>query len=304
MAIGSDVYQRVTDQIVAAIEAGAGKWEMPWHVKACDGDSMPHNVTSKRHYRGVNTIALWSIGRVRGFGSSEWGTYKQWAEKGAQVRKGERSALVVFWKFDHVTSGNDGDSDGDGGTVHRRVLARGYNVFNADQVDGYAAVPRAPIVEPERDAAAEAWFSKLGGDVSHGGSRAFYVPSQDRIQMPPFAAFVAPVHYYSTLAHEFTHWTGHASRCDRSLRGRFGDDAYAAEELIAELGAAFVCATLRLDSEPRPDHAQYLQSWLRVLKGDKRAIFTASAKAQQAVDWMAAKAGAAPVVGDDLDMAA
>jgi antirestriction protein ArdC len=299
----NDIYQQVTDQIVAAIEAGAkGDWKMPWHVKASDGDGFPFNVASKRHYRGVNTIALWSIAKARGFTSGAWGTYKQWSERNCQVRKGEKSAHVVFWKFDRVTTeGDDGDAIG-----RERVFARGYSVFNGDQVDGYVAEPAALVVEPERDAYAESWFAAVGANVSHGGSRAFYMPSQDRIQMPPFASFVATGAYYATLAHEHVHWTGAKSRCDRDLTGRFGNESYAAEELVAELGAAFVCATLQLDSEPRPDHAEYVANWLRVLKNDKRAIFTAASKAQAAVDWMIARQPVSDEANDDteFDMAA
>lgn len=261
---------------------------------------MPYNVASSRHYRGVNTLALWSVAQARGYDCNAWGTYKQWAERGAQVRKGEHGALVVFWKFDGAAPV---DGDADGPAARRRVLARGYTVFNASQVDGYKADPAPAVIEQERDAAAEAWFAGLGANVSHGGNRAFYMPAWDRIQMPPFSAFSDRVAYYSTLAHECTHWTGHAKRCNRDMSGRFGNDAYAAEELVAELGAAFVCATLRLASEPRPDHASYIDTWLRVLRGDKRAVFTAASKAQAAMDWMLGQIGAA-VVPDDMREAA
>jgi antirestriction protein ArdC len=144
---------------------------------------------------------------------------------------------------------------------------------------------------PERIACSDAFFKAIAADVSHGGNRAYYAPATDQIQMPPFPAFDENVAYYSTLAHEHTHWTSHASRCDRQLGKRFGDMAYAAEELIAELGAAFTCAHLGLSTEPREDHAQYIHSWLKVLKADSRAIFTAASKAQQATDWMFSRAG-------------
>jgi antirestriction protein ArdC len=300
----ADIYQQVTDQIVAAIEAGAkGEWRMPWHVKAADGDPMPFNVVSKRHYRGVNVLALWSVAKSRGYTSNAWGTYKQWSEKGCQVRKGERCAYVVFWKFDRVTVKGEGEGEE---STRNRAMARGYFVFNADQVDGYVAQPAAPIIEPERNAYCEAWFKTLGGTVGHGGNRAYYSPSLDAIQIPAFASFVTPGHYYSTLAHEYTHWTSHKSRCDRQLGMRFGDEAYAAEELIAELGAAFTCALLQLDSEPRADHAEYVANWLRVLKGDKRAIFTAASKAQVAIDWLIARQPGEESAEelDEMDMAA
>ena len=144
---------------------------------------------------------------------------------------------------------------------------------------------------PERVERAEMFFQTIGANVQHGGNRAYYAPDSDHIQMPPFQAFVENVAYYSTLAHEHTHWTAQTSRCDRQLGKRFGDNAYAAEELIAELGAAFTCAHLGLSTEPREDHAQYINSWLKVLKADSRAIFTSASKAQQATDWMIQRAG-------------
>jgi antirestriction protein ArdC len=144
---------------------------------------------------------------------------------------------------------------------------------------------------PERIERAEMFFRTIGATLRHGGNRAFYAPDADYIQIPPFGAFKENVAYYSTLAHEHTHWTAKDNRCDRQLGKRFGDNGYAAEELIAELGAAFTCAHLGLSTEPREDHAQYINSWLKVLKADSRAIFTAASKAQQASDWMIARAG-------------
>jgi antirestriction protein ArdC len=168
-------------------------------------------------------------------------------------------------------------------------------VFNAAQVDGYTPKAEPELTLNERTANAEAFFAGVGADVGHGGNRAYYSPSSDHIQMPPFQAFDESVSYYSTLAHEHTHWTASAGRCDRQLGKRFGDNAYAAEELIAELGAAFTCAQLGLSTEPRADHAAYIESWLKVLKADKRAIFTAASKAQQACDWLVQRAEAGQV---------
>ena len=173
----------------------------------------------------------------------------------------------------------------------RLLFTRGYSVFNAGQVDGYTAKAEAETPLLERMEHAEAFFRSIGATVRHGGNQAFYSPASDHIQMPPFQAFNESVSYYSVLGHEHTHWTATAERCDRQLGKRFGDNAYAAEELIAELGAAFTCAHLGLSTEPREDHAQYIQSWLRVLKADKRAIFTAASKAQQACDWLIGRGG-------------
>jgi antirestriction protein ArdC len=280
-----DVYARVTSQIVNAIEQGVGNWRMPWHTSGRYAFS-PINTTSKKPYRGINTVCLWSAAQAKGYESGEWGTYKQWQDRTAQVRKGEKATLVVFWKF-----ASESNESQDGGeetqTAGSRLLfTRGYSVFNAAQVDGYTPTVEVNGTQLEKIAQAEAFFSGIGSDVRHGGNRAYYSPSTDHVQMPRFQAFEENTAYYSTLAHEHTHWTAKAGRCERQLGKRFGDNAYAAEELVAELGAAFVCAHLGLSTEPREDHAQYIQSWLRVLKADKRAIFTAASKAQQACDWL------------------
>ncbi len=287
----ADIYQRITDRIAAAIEAGAGTWQMPWHPGA-DGTAprLPVNAATGKSYRGINTVVLWATARAESYPSAVWATYRQWAKLGAQVRRGEQSSPVLFWKINGPDEGEDGGSTGGGGDGCRpRVFARGYSVFNAAQVDGYEAPALPALPEPERIGHAEAFFAALGADIRHGGNRACYVPSLDQVRMPPFPAFRDAVAYYATLAHEATHLTGHPSRCNRDLRGRFGEEAYAAEELVAELGAAFVCADLALTPEPRPDHAAYVASWLKVLRGDKRAIFTAAAKAQVAADWMHAR---------------
>jgi antirestriction protein ArdC len=286
-----DVYQTVTDRIVAMIERGAGEWRMPWHA-AHTGEpgspvAMPRNVTG-RAYRGVNVPLLWAAAEAFGYASPVWATYRQWQERGAQVHRGEKSTLVVFWKRIEVQTEAEGD-DGDGDT-ETRLIARGYAVFNAAQVDGYDPPPpaggAAKRPEPQRIEGAEAFFHNAGAIVRHGGNRAFYTTAGDYIQMPELRQFVAADRYYSTLAHEHVHWTGAAHRCAREFGRRFGDEAYAFEELVAELGAAFLCADLGLSNEPRPDHAAYLAGWLRVLKGDKRAIFTAASKAQAAADFL------------------
>ena len=186
----------------------------------------------------------------------------------------------MFWK----TFDRDEETDQPQENDRRRFMARGYSVFNAAQVDGYEA-PAAVILPPSvRIGCAENFFSSLGANIRHGGNRAYFQPSTDHIQMPPFEAFRDVVAYYATLSHEATHWTGVKSRLDRDMSGRFGSESYAAEELVAELGAAFLCGSLGLANEPRPDHAAYVASWLKILRGDNRAVFTAAAKAQQAAD--------------------
>jgi antirestriction protein ArdC len=285
-----DLHQSVTDRIVSMIERGAGEWRMPWHAApAADQGSpvaMPRNVTG-RAYRGINVPLLWAAADSFSYASPIWATYKQWQERGAQVRRDEKSTLIVFWKRIEVASdGGDGDDE-----TETRLIARGYAVFNLAQVDGYDPPPpaggAAERPKPQqRIEAVEAFFRNVGAIVRHGGNRAFYTTAGDYIQMPEFGQFVAADRYYSTLAHEHVHWTGAANRCAREFGKRFGAEAYAFEELVAELGAAFLCADLVLSNDPRPDHAAYIATWLRVLKNDKRAIFTAASKAQAAVDYL------------------
>src|SRR5438477_7281654 len=289
----ADVYERVTSQIVNAIESGVGSWRMPWHTSGRFAFS-PINATSKKPYRGINTLCLWAAAQAKGYERGEWGTYNQWQDRGAQVRKGEKATTVVFWKFANSSAETQ---DGEEHTAHgsRLLFTRGYSVFNASQVDGYAPKPDAGTPLEDRIERAEVFFSGIGARVTHQGNRAFYSPSDDSITLPPFAAFFTPTDYYSTRAHETGHWTASADRCNRELGKRFDDNAYSIEELIAELTAAFTLAHLGLSSEPRPDHAQYIASWLRVLKADKRAIFTAASKAQQAADFMIQQSQSAEV---------
>ncbi|HLO77405.1 MAG TPA: zincin-like metallopeptidase domain-containing protein [Magnetospirillum sp.] len=291
-----DIHQRVTDQIVAAIEAGAGEYRMPWNPRLCRGASVtiPHNPVGRYGYRGINVLMLWASQQAGGFGTAEWATYRQWASAGAQVRKGEAGTLTVFYKpFEGKAHGED-DAEGEA-RPQVRLFARAGFVFNAAQVDGYELRPTPPLPDIQRHAAAEALVKASGALIHHGGPRACYIPSRDEIHLPPPGAFRNPEAYYGTTFHELLHWTGHESRCARDLRNRFGSEAYAAEELVAELGAAFLCAELGIEPEPRPDHACYIESWLKVLENDSRAIFTAAAKASQAASILTGLAAPATV---------
>lgn len=277
-----NAYETITASIVAAIEANPGAWKRPW-VSDSGYAASPVNIASKRAYRGINTLQLWSASQLKGYTSADWGTYKQWSERGCQVRKGEKCTTVVFWKFfDKTRETEDGDEKC--GSI---PMARMYSVFNGAQCEGYS-VPDAPAVTEERIAHAEAFYRAQNVDIRHGGNRAYYTPAGDYIQMPTFAQFATPLDYYGTLAHEVTHWTG--PRLERDLKGRFGSESYAMEELVAEIGAAFALATIGLSATPREDHAAYVASWLRVIKSDSRAIFTAASKAQQACDWLVERA--------------
>jgi len=277
-----DIFQRVTDDIVSAIEAGAGTYRMPWNTSGGFINS-PINAASRKAYRGINVLILWATAQKMGYTSGTWATYKQWQEMGAQVRKGEKSAHVVFWKFFNI---EDRDDEAAERTSNRVPMARDYWVFNAGQVEGFKNPEETTISRGERIERAEKFFESLQIDIRPGGNIAYYDPNTDAVHMPAFEAFKEPLFYYSVLSHETTHWVGAEKRQNRDMTGRFGSESYAMEELVAELGAAFLCSELSLPTDPRKDHAPYIASWLKTLRSDKRAIFTAAAKAQEAVDWM------------------
>lgn len=284
-----ELYASVTAQVVRQIEQGAGEWRMPWASIAEVGQ--PVNATTKAAYRGGNSLVLSLVAQANAW-SGYWATYKQWASIGAQVRRGERGTHGVKWSVvDKVRKGDDGVETEDG----RRLVPYTFVVFNAAQVDGWQAPAATPRDTPGAIAHAEAFFASVGADVRMGGNRAAYAPVQDFIMLPTLAQFSSAVDFYATSAHEHAHWTGHASRLGRDLANRFGDDRYAAEELVAELSSAMTCAHLGLSAAPRVDHAQYLASWLRVLKADASALFTMASKAQAATDWLVAHASALPL---------
>lgn len=280
-----DLHQRITNQIIAAIETGAGDYQMPWNPKLCTGPAiaLPHNPVGHYAYHGINIVALWASQQHSAYATAEWATFKQWQAAGAQVRKGEKGTLSVFFK---ASGSGQQSTENDEQEPRRHFIAKAAFVFNAAQVDGF--IPSAPPEQTpiERHAAAETFIKASKASICHDSCQACYIPSKDEIHLPPDGAFNDAQGYYSVALHELVHWSGHASRCDRDLRNRFGSEAYAAEELIAELGAAFLCAELGISPEPRIDHARYIESWLRILKGDRRAIFTAAAKANQAVVYL------------------
>jgi antirestriction protein ArdC len=282
----ADVYSRVTAEIIAAIESGAGSWRAPWFHNGTD-IARPTNLASGKRYRGINTLALWVAGLAAGYGEGLWGTYKQWQAANAQVRKGERATTVVLWR--EITSSQQDDDHGDDDDGRRRMFARAFSVFNVAQVDGYER-PLTPVLpEDERLAHAEAFIANLGIKTVFGGPEACYRPSADTVFMPDFASFRDPASFYGVWLHENGHASGAKHRLDRDLSGRFGDAAYAAEECCVEILSGLVLADLGIAHHPRPDHAAYISSWLKVLKDDPRAIFTAASKAQQAADWMHAQ---------------
>jgi antirestriction protein ArdC len=299
-ATKQDVYQRVTDSIVTAIEQGAGQYRMPWVVRQDKGFS-PIRIATVKPYRGINTLVLWAQSQSKGYASALWGTYQQWQSLGGQVRKGEHGSPVVYWG---TYESKDTPEDEQDELSGRHLFCKGYTVFNHDQVDGCKLPKRFEprLSANERIERAESFFTGAGVQVREGGNRAYYRPdTPEAVYMPGFDQFPDRLDYYSTLAHETTHWTSHTSRCDRQLGKRFGDAAYAMEELIAELGSAYTMAGLELELTPRKDHAAYIHSWLRVLRSDKRAIFTAASQAQKAADWLAKRS---PVTAGLAEVAA
>jgi antirestriction protein ArdC len=283
-----DIHAEITGKLIAAIEADPGKPCMPWR-RSGKPLFMPENALTGNAYNGINIVSLWVSAETAGYTAPVWATYRQWSELGCQVRKGEKSSLVVFYK--EYESEPDPDNADDNG---KRRVARASYVFNASQVDGYA-LPGAP--EPlgpiERLEAVDRFIVATGARIEHGGDRAFYRPSTDHIQMPDEGLFCGTdtmtrsEGYYATVTHELTHWSGAKHRLARDMGKRFGDAAYAGEELVAEIASAFLCAELGItEGTPRADHAQYLAQWLTLMKSDSRAIFAASAKASEAVAYL------------------
>jgi len=292
-----DVHQEITNRIVNALET-AGEFRLPW-IKSKGGSfARPVNIASKKPYNGVNIVSLWVSAQANAYPSNVWGTYRQWQERGCQVRKGEKSSLIVFYKTIDFEQQNEQTGETEQG---ERMFARASWVFNAAQVDGFEIeieeLPDAPAFDPiER---AEHFTTATGARIEEGGDEACYISATDMIRIPERRRFTgtdttgAAEAFYSTLCHELVHWSGEAKRLDRDMTGRFGSEAYAMEELVAELGAAFLCGDLGITPQPREDHACYIRNWLTVLKGDKKAIFTAASKASEAANWLIAKEGAA-----------
>lgn len=278
-----DIYQAVTDRIIAELETGTAPWVKPWSGEA---DPFPRNASSQRYYKGINVLTLGIESAVRGYASNQWLTFRQALQHGGHVRKGETSTPVVYFE-PRVIEADDGDP------VNTKVvpMLKVFAVFNLDQTEGLAALKQPAVVHAGFDPVVEAdsLIERSGADVRHQGFRAFYSPASDLVYLPQKHNFADAGGYYATALHELTHWTGHGTRLDRQFGKRFGDSQYAMEELVAEIGAAFLSSHCRIDGQLQ--HANYINSWLSVLHRDKKAIFTAAAKAQQAADFLLAKAG-------------
>ena len=275
-----DLYQEVTDRIIEQLEQGVAPWVRPWRADARSG-GMPYNAISGKAYRGINVALLYS----NLYPETGWMTYKQASDVGANVRKGEKGSMIVFYK-PFVVRDRNAPVNADGEHPERTIpLLRAFHVFNLAQIENLPAkfLPQPDNrPEPERHATAESLMSRA--TVKHGGDRAFYAPAPDFIQLPDARSFADMGAYYGTALHELTHWTGHSARLSREYGKRFGDQAYAREELVAEMGAAFLCAHCGIAGKLQ--HPEYISNWLQVLKGDKRAVLIAASHAQKASDFV------------------
>lgn len=253
---------------------------MPWHRGGAFG--LPRNAHTGAEYHGQNIVTLWCMGLE--YPEPVWASYRQWAELGCQVRKGEKGSPIIYY--------STLDREDEDGKEKAVPFIKHSAVFNSAQVDGYEAPERPEMPPLERLEAVDEFVRRTGANVVEGGSQACYIPALDIIKMPEGRRFIDSAtstrteSYYSTLLHELTHASGHRSRLNRDMTGRFGSEAYAAEELVAELGAAFLCAKLSITPEPRADHSQYINSWLKALKNEKKFIFSASTQAQLAADYL------------------
>jgi antirestriction protein ArdC len=284
-----DLYGEVSTRIITELERGAAPWVKPW--AATPGQNVPQNAVTNRPYSGCNVILLW-LARNRGWSTPRFLTFKQAMEAGGHVSKGEHGTKVYFVKQLQVKKGEGDDAD-----TRLIPMLREYTVFNVEQCENLPeSVTRGRpmrVRNPDtRDALADQFLRSTRADIREGHGEAYYAPSKDFISMPAFEAFKGADHFYCTAFHELAHWTGHKSRLDRDLKNRFGSRDYAAEELVAELGAAFMCAEFGFDGDVR--HAGYIATWIELLKADKRAFFTACGKASKAVDYLRGLALAEP----------
>ena len=295
-----DLYATVTNQILAQLETGSAPWVKPWRATA--GRNVAANADTNRPYSGVNIVMLWSAMAC----NADWivprfVTFRQAQKLGGSVRAGQHGTKVYFVK---KMIGKPKAGEGEGEETKGRAFSflREYTVFNVAQCDGLPARCHAvedvkPRNADQRDGTIDDFVALTSCEIRSGGDRAFYVPSMDFVQMPNFQDFKSADHFYATEFHEMAHWTGSEKRLAREFGKRFGDNAYAAEELVAELCAAFLCAEFGLDGDLR--HAAYIKNWIALLKSDSKAFFTAASKAQQAADYLRAFALQDASSGDD-----
>ena len=286
------LYQEITDKIIAELEAGCAPWVQPWGSSGINAAlGLPKNAATRRRYSGINILVLWGAVAKRGFTGQRWLTFRQALALGGHVRQGEKGTMVLYAdRF--VPDGERARAEETGEEPEAIPFLKRFTVFNTDQcadlpADAGAAAPPPPehLILPQ----AEALIRATGADLRIGGDRAFYVPSADYIQVPPPSAYFEPINWHRTVFHELGHHSGHSSRLGRDLSGGFGSALYAKEELVAEMTSAFVCAALSI--VPTVRHADYLGSWLEVLREDNRAIIRAASAASKAADYLLAFRG-------------
>ncbi|NIJ63133.1 antirestriction protein ArdC [Sphingomonas leidyi] len=299
----ASLYDEVTGRIVAELEAGRFPWVQPWEAAAAV-PGLPRNAGSGRAYSGINVLILWGEVIMRGYASQGWLTFRQALEAGGCVRKGEHGVGVVYAdrfvprEADKGTlRGSATPPNGDEPPERAIHFLKRFTVFNVAQCDGLPErmlSRAAPLPPREIVPVAEALIAATGADFRIGGAEAYYAPGEDYVRVPPQPAFRHQIDYYRTALHELGHWTGHASRLGRDLSNPFGSAGYAREELVAELASAFLCAALGI--QPTARHADYLGSWLAVLRADNRAIFRAASLASKAADYLLAFQSEAPAM--------
>lgn len=276
-----DIYTHVTNSIITALEQGTPPWVRPWQ----DGTAIPSNLATGKPYRGINFVMLNVEVMTSNYSDNRWLTFNQANELGTRIRKGEHSTPIVFFSLRKNNDAKNDVADTDAAAKRGIPMLKTYTVFNASQMESIPdRFALRPVLEWQPIDEAEQVLIKSGATICHGGKQAFYRPSDDIIQLPPSAWFSQPNDYYATALHELCHWTGHQSRLNRVLGGRRDIEAYAYEELVAEIGAAFLCAHCGLSA--RLEHASYIDSWLHALRRDKRLIFVAASAAQKASDFV------------------
>lgn len=292
-----DQYQAITNSFIESIEAMiAGELTIPAWVKPWSSVGSPRNGFTNRPYKGMNSFLLSMKATIKGWTDLRFATYNQISNAGGQVQKGEKGTQVVMWKFIKDKKDPEGKK--------QIPLLRVFTVFNVNAQTDLTLPTIEATNTDERIQLAEEIFHATNATIKHGGDKAFFSPSEDFIQMPEFESFNSAGDYYATLAHELIHWTGHEDRLDRNLNeGRFGNEAYAFEELVAELGASFICQDLGIDGKFQENHLAYLKSWLKVLKNDTKAIFRASSLATTAAKEILGDAISEDTMEEDTDMA-
>jgi antirestriction protein ArdC len=270
-------YEAITQVIIKDLESGVAPWTKPWQDNGLG--QLPYNAESKRHYSGINVLLTWAAQSANGWSSAGWLTFKQAKNLGGHVRKGEKGTRVYF--------ANHFEKETEDGETEEIWYLRPFTVFNVEQIEGLAEcyyTKPEPVSEVIRVEQAEEFIQSIPAEIRHGGNSACFTPSLDVIKMPNASQFSDTNSYYATVLHELVHWTGHKARLDRDMTHRFGSEAYAFEELIAELGCAFLCAEIGIQGQLQ--HSEYIGSWIKVLKDDPKAVITAARQATAAVKYL------------------